>query len=101
MGKIRANNALGTVQGKIGELAFAHRQDGEILVRKAPVRMEPFTDNELKNQSRFARAVLFTRAAKANPALYAVYKQAAKILRQRACDLAMADFLSPPVIQNV
>jgi hypothetical protein len=67
MGKVRANNALGTVQGKIGELAFAHRQDGEILVRRAPVRTEPSTETELKNQSRFARAVLLVKALKANP----------------------------------
>lgn len=87
MGKIRANNALGTVQGKIGELAFAHRQDGEILVRRAPVRTEPFTEAELKNQNRFARAVLFVKGLKANPDAYAVYKRAAQVRRKRACDL--------------
>jgi hypothetical protein len=70
MGRIRLNNALGTVEGKVGELAFAHFPDGRILVRKAPVRTAKFTAAELRNQSRFALGVAFLKALKANPAAY-------------------------------
>jgi hypothetical protein len=101
MGKVRLNNSLGEVDGKVGELAFVHCADGRTLVRKAPVRTAAFTAAELRNQSRFALAVAYLKGLKANPAAYAVYKQAAKIRRKRACDLAVADFLNPPVINDV
>jgi hypothetical protein len=101
MGKIRLNNALGEVDGKVGELAFVHCADGRMLVRKAPVRTAAFTASELRNQSRFTLAIAYLKGLKANPAAYAVYKQAAKIRRKRACDLAVADFLNPPVINDV
>src|ERR1019366_8950514 len=65
---------------------------GRTLVRKAPVRTAAFTVSELRNQSRFALAVAFAKGLQADLAAYAVYKQAAKIQRSRACDLAVADF---------
>jgi hypothetical protein len=38
---------------------------------------------------------------KADAARYAPYQQAAKAARKRACDLAIADFLNPPEINDV
>ena len=101
MGTVRANNALTVVQGKVGELSFAHYQDGRIIVRKTPGTKTRFTAGQFEQQSRFARAVLFLKAIKGNPVAYAAYKNQALIRRKRACDLAIADFLSQPIIQDV
>jgi hypothetical protein len=101
MGKLRPNTSVGTIEGKVGELVFAHRADGRVIVRKAPVRTEPFTAAERDNQRRFARAVAYARRVKADAGRYAPYQQAAKAMRKRACDLAIADFLNPPEINDV
>jgi hypothetical protein len=101
MGRVRTNNALGTIEGKLGHLAFVHCADGRVLVRMAPVRKAAFTPGELRSQSRFARAVAFVRSLRANPGAYALYQHAAQAKRKRACDLALSDFLNPPVIQDV
>jgi len=101
MGKVRANNALTVVQGKVGNLSFAHYRDGRIIVRKTPEARTHFTPGQLAQQQRLARATLFVRALKLNAAAYAIYKNAALIRRKRACDLAMSDYLCAPVIRDI
>ena len=101
MGKVNPNNAVGIIEGRVGDLIFVRCGDGRIIVRHRPVRTAPFTAGEIASQRHFGRAVAYMKNLPGQPAEHALYKQAGRISRTRACDLAMADFLNPPVINDI
>jgi hypothetical protein len=101
MGKVNPNNAVGIIEGRVGDLIFVKYADGRMIVRHRPVREAPFTAGEVASQSHFGKAVVYMKNLPAQPAQQAVYKQAARSSRKRACDLAVADFLNPPVINDI
>jgi hypothetical protein len=101
MGKVNPNNAVGIIEGRVGGLIFVRYADGRMIVRHRPVREAPFTAGEVASQRHFGKAVVYMKNLPAQPAQHAVYKQAARSNRKRACDLAMADFLNPPIINDI
>lgn len=101
MARVIPNPAAGSISGKIGNLVFVHRADGSVLVRKAPQPRSAFTAGELQSQHRFADAVAYIKRIKATPDVYGSYQHLAQETHQRACDLAMADFLNAPEIRDV
>jgi len=101
MGKLRSNKAVGDLQGKVGGLVYVHRADGVVVVRRIPEHEAQSTGPELASQGRFTKATRYIKRLKANPDQYAPYQLAARIERKRACDLAMSDFLSAPVVNEV
>ena len=101
MPKVRPNPSVGALQGKLGGLIYAIRADGEVIVRRAPDYHPEPTPARRANQSRFAQATLYVEGLKAQPERYAAYKRAAKAKQKRACNLAMADYLRPPAIQEI
>ena len=78
-----------------------HRADGVVVVRRSAERKAKPSVAQNVNRSGFAISQLYVRRVKADPELYEPYKRAARITRKRACDLALADALCPPVIRNV
>jgi hypothetical protein len=82
-------------------LVYVHRAHGVVIVRRAPEFQGPSTGPQQAKQSRFAQAQRYVKRLKANPDQYAPYKLAARIQRKRACDLAMSDFLNPPVVNDI
>ena len=88
MGKLRSNRAVGDLQGTVGGLVYVHRADGTVIVRRLAESHAPFTEPQKGSQRRFAQAQHYTKVLKADPEQYAPYKVAARIRRERACDLA-------------
>ncbi len=101
MARVIPNPAAGSISGKIGSLVFVHRADGSVLVRHAPRQRNVFTAAELKSQHHFADAVAYLKRTKATPDVYGSYRQLARETHQRACDLAIADFLHAPEIRDI
>ena len=101
MAKLRANKAVGDLQGTVGGLVYVHRADGSVVVRRSAERTADFTTFQEQNQSRFGQGQLYVKRLRANPEQYAPYRLAARIQRKRACDLAISDFLLPPLVNDV
>ena len=101
MGMMEPNPAAGHLYGKVGDLVFARRADGKIIVRHVPERKVGPTANELANQSRFAQGNSYVKRCKTEPDLYEVYQEAAKLQHKRGCDLASGDRLNPPAINDI
>ena len=78
-----------------------HPANGVVVVRRIPEHEAQSTGPELASQGRFTNATRYIKRLKANPDQYAPYQLAARIERKRACDLAMSDFLSAPVVNEV
>ena len=101
MAKLNPNQSIGNPTGAVGELVYAKQPDGRVIIRRRPGPESAQTPGEKANQSRFRLAVAYRQSVVSDPDKCAPYKTAARILRKRACDLALADFLKAPVIQNV
>src|SRR5579862_947953 len=101
MAHVIQNPVSGNIAGKIAGLVFVHHADGRTIVRRAPPIPTAFTTAQLKDQRRFAQAVAYFKRVRANPELYASYQQLARETHRRACDLAIADFLSSPEITQI
>lgn len=95
-------NALGDLAGRLGDLVIAKHRNGLCVVRKRPIRTAPATPGEKKNQSKLRLAVAWAKAVWADqPELKAQYAAAGKLQDRRAFDLAKADFLRPPAIDDM
>src|SRR5689334_12237182 len=100
MAKRRNNPCVGEITGKIGNLVHYTRY-GKQLVRSAPVREEPFTAAELKNQTRFGLAQLFAAAVLTIPRQRARYEQAAAGTDASAQNMAVSDFYHSPIVAEM
>jgi hypothetical protein len=101
MAKLDPNTIIGILQGKLGNLVFSRLKNGQIVVRRRPVRSAECTAGERVTQDQFKGALAYVSRIRPEPALYAPYQAAAKAAGQRACDLANADFRHPPAVHDV
>ena len=86
------NTVIGILESKLGDLVFVRTRSGKVIVRHRPQRTSEFTAAELATQCRLARAAAYVKLVRAQPAVYTLYQQAAKLSGKRACDLAQKDF---------
>ena len=100
MAKRRINPSISDITGKIGDLIHYTRK-GKPLTRSAPVRAKPFTESELKNQSRFRQAQIFARSALKVPLQRARYEKAAVGLDASGYNMAVSDFFHAPVVAEL
>ncbi|MFO1501627.1 MAG: hypothetical protein U1G07_25145 [Verrucomicrobiota bacterium] len=92
---------VASIQGKFGNLVFAHDRNGRIIVRHRPVRKAPITAAEAAGQARLIEANRYVLQVRQRPEIYAAYKAAAAVAGKRACDLARADYLHAPAVHDV
>jgi hypothetical protein len=100
MAIVKRNSALEGLSGTVGELVFRVRGETTIVARK-PVRKKregPLAPGQEKTVSRFREAVAFAREARTRPA----FRSLSRLLRGFSpYHLAIQDFLSEPVIEDV
>ncbi len=101
MATVRPNPSAGVFRGKIGNLVYATYPNDRVIVRRRPVHTAESTPAEKRSQGQFAKAIRYMRDALATPELRAIYRRAARLRGKRACDLATADFLVPPIIHGI
>lgn len=102
MAKSKNNIIIEGLSGKIGNLVFRRRKnDGKIFVSVSPSlhRVGP-TEEKKKMNDKFKRAVLYGKSVIANSEIKALYAQRISG-GQTAFNLAVADFLNAPVIEEI
>ena len=98
----KKNIIIEGLSGKIGNLVFRRRKtDGKVFVAvpPSPHRTAP-TGEKKRMNDKFKRAVLYGKSVIANPATKALYAQSISG-GQTAFNLAVADFLNAPVIEEI
>lgn len=101
MALVKNNLITAGLSGSIGGQIVFRRRGEETVVSKTPVRSDkPFTAAQLAQQQRFERAVIYSKAAIADPATKAAYKAEARS-GQSAFNVAFADFLNAPRIDEI
>jgi hypothetical protein len=96
-----APNALVTIKGKIGHLYIAEH-NGKLVVKTCPHR-EPAEPTQAERHVRDQLQVgnRYWAQVKNDPNLKKAYTDAAPAKKKRAVDLAKADAMKPPVVQDI
>jgi hypothetical protein len=97
MPKVTFHKFVQNISGTFDGLTF-YEADGQNLVRQHSSIRPERSERQQANSSRFVSAGRYASAATADPAARAVYKAACRG-HQNPRNLAIRDFLSPPVIE--
>ena len=98
MAKIKKNTLLEGLSGKVGNLVFRQMPDGSTTVSAKPDFSERVDSPAQKDQqARFKLAQAYASQAKDWP----VYVEYARRNEKRAYNLALSDWLRPPVIHSI
>ena len=98
MAKVEKNVLTRGLSGKLGNQVVFRRRGAETLMTVAPGRRtSPQTDAQLEHQQQFREAVIYAKAAMADPVLNGEYGAAAKS-GESGFNLAVADYLKGPEI---
>ena len=91
MAKQSKNVVTYGLSGKIGDLLVFRQVAGKTVVGKIPQMSKAPSEQQKEQRRKFQRAVLYAKAAAADPAMDAAYKKAAK-KGQTGYNGAIADF---------
>lgn len=98
MAKIKKNTLLQGLSGKVGDLVFRQMPDGSTTVSVKPDFSERVdSPAQEAQQARFKLAQAYASQAKSQT----VYVEYARLHKKRAYNLALADWLRPPVIHSI
>ncbi len=102
MAILRGNPLVGQIQGMVGDLVIANHKPGIKVLRKRPVRTAPPTENERVNQGKLRDTIAWAKSIWADdPSLKEKYSSAGRAQHRRGFDLAKADFLRPPKVEDI
>ena len=102
MGKSKANYAITGLSGKVGKIFVYRQRGGETIVATPPVRTALPSPKQIQQQTKFAQAAAYARNALLDPTLKEAYTTEAKKRRNVSpYNMAMTDYLRPPVITEV
>jgi len=102
MGLIYQNPFGGEWEGRFGEMVFAKYKPGIKIGRRLPERTKPPREGELANQAAFRQSVIWAKAVwNHDLELKAKYNAAAQLKHGRGFELAKADYLRRPVVEDV
>ena len=90
------------LSGRIGKQIVFSQRNGETIVSKFPVRTKKPTAKQIAQQTKFSSAIAYGKNALQDNSLKVLYTtEAQKRKGVSAYNLAVADFLKAPVIENV
>ena len=102
MATTKNNVIVKGASGKFGRQIVFSQRAGKTIMSKPPVRTAPPTTKQKEQQAKFARAAAYAKNALLDPSLKADYTAEAKKRQDvSAYNMAMTDYLRPPVITNV
>ena len=101
MANVRKNVLTRGLSGKVGNLVVFRQNGDKTIMGSAPgKRTKPLSDAQLNLIGQFKEAVIYAKSVLANPDKKADYAAAA-VKGESAYNLAVADFLKPPVIKEI
>jgi hypothetical protein len=101
MATIKSSGNPSQLRGKVAGFVYSLQPNGTTAVRSVGEHRATSKPGEKKGQRRMKLGHPYVRSVLNDPELWAVYDQQARAVGMRVCDLAMADFLTDPVILGV
>lgn len=102
MATTKNNVIVKGASGKFGRQIVFSQRAGKTIMSKPPLRTAPLTQKQKEQNAKFARAATYAKNALLDPTLKEAYTTEAKKRQDvSAYNMAMTDYLRPPVITNV
>ena len=95
MAKVRLHALIEEINGTLYDVVFKRAPNGDQIVTRRPdMSNVEWSDAQRAHRERFRQAVVYAKAALAEPKLRARYERRAKRQKKRAWDVAMADYFA-------
>lgn len=102
MATIKDNIAMKGMSGKLGDILVYRQRGGKTIVSKTPTKTAKMTDKQLAHAQKFKAASTYAKNALLDPTLKDLYTAEAKKRNiANAYNMALADYLKSPVINNI
>nr|WP_018676203.1 hypothetical protein [Riemerella columbina] len=101
MAKSKNNVITHGLSGKVGDLLVFSQRNGKTIVSKVPKKSNKVTDKQKEQRVRFQEAVLYTKSISQKPDLQKLYEEEAKNKGLSINNVAIADFLKAPHIEEI
>ena len=101
MAKVKLNPVVEQVRGGIGDLIFKRYGEDVIVARKADTADRPWSEAQLASREHFRQAALYGKLMMADPAMKALYDEAAKTHGKPVFSLTIADFFNAPSVDEI
>jgi hypothetical protein len=101
MAKVKLAPAVEAIRGHVGDMLFRHQFDQEYVGKMPDFSGVVPTENQIAQQDKFRLATVYGKAVMANATTKAEYAAAGKSRQVPAFALAVADFLNPPVVDEI
>ena len=101
MAKVTLNPAFETISGTVGDHVFRRCGEHVYVCRRPDMSGRIFSPAQLAHQARFRQAIEYSQRVRADPALRRPYQLAAQRLGAYVHRLAVADFMHPPVVEQL
>jgi hypothetical protein len=101
MAKATLNPILEQLRGQVGDLVFKQYGDKIVVTKKPDLSKHKPTAAQRAQRERFRQATLYGKGMLADPAVRAVYDEAAKARGKPVLSLMVADFLNAPSVDEV
>jgi hypothetical protein len=93
MAKVKLNQIVIDVRGKVGEFVFRRTHTGEIILSKSPdMSNVKWSEAQAAHRQRFKEAIAYAKAAMADPQVRAIYEKLAAEQNKRPFDTAVSDY---------
>ena len=93
MAKVKLNQIVLDVRGKVGEFVFRRTHTGEIILSKSPdMSNVKWSEAQAAHRQRFKEAIAYAKAAMADPQVRATYEKLAAEQNKRPFDTAVSDY---------
>ena len=102
MARIKNNFAMEGMTGKIGNIFVYRHRNGKTIVSKTPNKTAPLSEKQKGQNQRFKLAINYAKSALLDTTLKEYYEAEAKKKQNvSAYNMALADYLKSPVINNI
>jgi hypothetical protein len=101
MAEVKNNIVTQGVSGMLGDMIVFRQVNGKTVIATKPKKSEKQTEKQLEHQKRFQSAVIYGKAASADPAQRAIYQEGVNEKLGSPYMVAVADFLNAPDIEDV
>lgn len=101
MSTIKNNPIMKGASGMLGKVVVYREHRGKLIMSNRPKRSGILTPNQQEAKSRFLRAVKYAKKQVADPVTKKEYTPSSDSRFTSAYSVAVADYLTPPVINSV
>jgi hypothetical protein len=93
MAKVILSPMIKEISGKLGDYVFRRTHAGEVILSKVPdMSRVKWSKAQKEHRKRFKQAVVYAKAAMADPKVRARYEKRAAKENKRPFDLAVSDY---------